>query len=68
MPRACTTTTAPTCIRSSVTYNHCHNGAAELIGAVECFEALANHDPPALMDRLTFRTSLDPRQEKCRIS
>jgi transposase len=55
-------------LREEVTYNHCHNSAEELIRAVEGFEAQVNADQQALFERLVIRSSLDPDQEKLRIS
>lgn len=55
-------------LREEVTYNHCHNSAAELIEAVETFEDLANEDQGLLIERLAIRSSLDPHQEKLRLS
>ncbi len=55
-------------LRENVTYNHCHNTPDELIDAVERFEQSANQDQDALFERLMIRSSLDPNQEKLRLS
>ena len=55
-------------MREEVTYNHCHATAADLIAGVEVFETKANEQAAVLFQRLHVRTSLDPDQEKLRIS
>jgi transposase len=55
-------------MREEVTYNHCHATAADLIAGVEAFETKANEQSAVLSQRLRVRTSLDPDQEKLRIS
>lgn len=55
-------------LRENVTYNHCHATAADLIAGVTDFEAKANAQPEIIFERLHVRTSLDPEQEKLRIS
>jgi transposase len=55
-------------MREEVTYNHCHATAAALIAGVEAFEAKANEQPDVVFQRLHVRTSLDPDQEKLRVS
>lgn len=55
-------------MREEVTYNHCHATAADLIAGVEAFETKANEHSAVLFQRLHVRTSLDPDQEKLRIS
>ena len=55
-------------MREEVTYNHCHATAADLIAGVEAFELKANEQSAVVFQRLHVRTSLDPDQEKLRIS
>lgn len=55
-------------LRESVTYNHCHKTAAELIERVAAFTAEINRDACALADRLWVKDELDPEEEKLRFS
>jgi transposase len=55
-------------LRESVTYNHCHDSAAELIARVAAFVATINRDACALADRLWVKDELDPEEEKLRFS
>jgi transposase len=55
-------------LRESVTYNHCHDTAAELIERVAAFVATINRDACALADRLWVKDELDPEEEKLRFS
>jgi transposase len=55
-------------LRESVTYNHCHDTAAELIERVAAFVTRINRDAYALADRLWVKAELDPDQEKLRFS
>ncbi|WP_295402747.1 IS630 family transposase [uncultured Thiocystis sp.] len=55
-------------LREDVTYHHCHASAAELITRVRNFAQTINLDPFTIADRLWTRTSLDPEEEKLRIS
>ena len=51
-----------------MTYNHCHDTAAELIERVAAFVATINRDACALADRLWVKDELDPEEEKLRFS
>jgi transposase len=55
-------------LRESVTYNHCHDTAAELIARVAAFVTEINQDACALADRLWVKDELDPEEEKLRFS
>jgi hypothetical protein len=55
-------------MREEVTYNHCHATAADLIAGVAAFETAANEQSEVVFQRLHVRTTLDPDQEKRRIS
>jgi transposase len=55
-------------LREDVTYNRCHDTREELIANVRRFEATINRDPIALADRLWVKDTLDPKEEKLRIS
>lgn len=55
-------------LRESVTYNHCHDTAAELIARVAAFVATINRDACALADRLWVKDELDPEEERLRFS
>ena len=55
-------------LRESVTYNHCHDTAAELIERVAAFVAEINRAACALADRLWVKDELDPEEEKLRFS
>jgi len=55
-------------MRESVTYNHCHDTAAELLARVAAFVATINRDACALADRLWVKDELDPEEEKLRFS
>jgi transposase len=55
-------------MREEVTYNHCHATAADLIAGVAAFETMANEHSEVVFQRLHVRTTLDPDQEKRRIS
>lgn len=55
-------------LRERVTYNHCHDTAAELIERVEAFVDNINRDACALADRLWVKDELDPEEEKLRFS
>jgi transposase len=55
-------------LRESVTYNHCHDTAAELLARVAAFVATINRDACALADRLWVKDELDPEEEKLRFS
>jgi transposase len=55
-------------LRESVTYNHCHDTAAELIARVAAFVAMINRDACALADRLWVKDELDPEEEELRFS
>lgn len=55
-------------MREEVTYNHCHSTASELIAAVATFENEANAEPEEIFTRLHIRKSVDPEQEKLRVS
>lgn len=55
-------------LRESVTYNHCHDSAAELVERVAAFVAEINRDACALADRLWVKDELDPEEEKLRFS
>lgn len=55
-------------MREEVTYNHCHATPATLISAVEGFQAMVNEQSDVVFDRLHVRTTLDPDQEKLRVS
>jgi hypothetical protein len=55
-------------LRESVTYNHCHQTAAELVERVATFTAEINRDACALADRLWVRDELDPEEEVLRLS
>jgi transposase len=55
-------------LRESVTYNHCHDTAAELIERVAAFVAAINRDACAMADRLWVKDELDPEEEMLRFS
>jgi transposase len=55
-------------LRESVTYNHCHDTAAELVARVAAFVLEINQDACALADRLWVKDELDPDEEKLRFS
>ena len=55
-------------LRESVTYNHCHDFAVELVERVAAFVTQINCDPCALADRLWVKDELDPEEEKLRFS
>jgi transposase len=55
-------------LRESVTYNHCHDTAAELIERVAAFVMEINGDACALADRLWVKDELDPDEEELRFS
>jgi transposase len=55
-------------MREEVTYNHCHSTASDLVAAVASFENDANALPEDILTRLHVKTTLDPVQEKLRVS
>jgi hypothetical protein len=55
-------------LREDVTAHHCHVSAAELITRVRDFARTINADPLTVADRLWTTTTLDPEEEKLRIS
>jgi transposase len=55
-------------LRESVTYNHCHDTAAELVERVAAFVTKINRDACALADRLWVKDELDPDEEELRFS
>ena len=55
-------------LRESVTYNHCHTSAAELLEQVGKFVAQIHRDLAALVQRLHVTEQLDPEVEKLRFS
>jgi transposase len=55
-------------LRESVTYNHCHDTAVELISRVAAFVKKINREACALADRLWVKTELDPDEENLRFS
>ena len=55
-------------VRESITYNHCHHTAAELIERVAAFVAKINGNTFEVIDRLWVRTELDVEEEKMRFS
>ena len=55
-------------LRESVTYNHCHETAAELIERVAAFAANINGDAYVLADRLWVRDELDREEQALRLS
>jgi transposase len=55
-------------LREEVTYNRCHATLDELLNTVADFERRINEDPCAVADRLWAKDTLDPEQEKLRIS
>ena len=54
--------------RESITYNHCHHTAGELIERVAAFVAKINANVFEVIDRLWVKTELDPEEEKMRFS
>jgi transposase len=55
-------------MREDVTYNHCHATASELIAGVARFEDDTNADPESIFTRLHVKTTVDPDEEKLRVS
>ena len=55
-------------MREDVTYHHCHASRDELMARVRHFEQTINATPTHVADRLWTKTSLDPEEEKLRIS
>lgn len=55
-------------MREEVTYNHCHSTDSDLIAAVASFENEVNAEPENIFTRLHVRTTVDPHQEKLRVS
>jgi transposase len=55
-------------LREDVTYHTCHHTRDELLARVREFEHRINADPYAVADRLWVKDSLDPEEEKLRVS
>jgi transposase len=55
-------------LREDVTYNHCHQTRDELLQAVAAFERRVNEDCYNVADRLWVRDTIEPEEEKLRIS
>jgi transposase len=55
-------------LRESVTYNHCHRTAEQLIARVAEFVRTIHKDLCALVQRLHIKEQLDPEEEKLRFS
>lgn len=55
-------------LREDVTYHHCPASTDELIARVEAFRQGINANPWEVADRLWVKDTLDPNEEKLRIS
>jgi transposase len=55
-------------LREDVTYHHCHASADDLTRRVADFEVRLNREPFVVADRLWVKDTLDPDEEKLRLS
>ena len=55
-------------LREDVTYHHCHTSADDLTRRAADFEVRLNQEPFVIADRLWVKDTLDPDEEKLRLS
>ena len=55
-------------LREEVTYHACYDHEIKLIAQVQAFEQFVNAKPTAVADRLWVKTTVNPDEEKLRVS